>query len=102
MFSIPNQANCIKFTRAKIQVPYEHKGEIEMREYTVRSRPVLDAVRQMLEDPGLRKSLICYPERHYVRKPGTNENMRVWSDVHTADDWWEVQVIQLFKSRYNN
>ena len=64
-----------------------------MREYTVRFRPALDAVRQVLEDPGLRKSLIHYPERHYVRKPGTNENMRVWSDVHTADDWWELQVI---------
>jgi len=63
------------------------------REYTVRFRPVLDAVRRALEDPGLRSSLIYYPERHYVRKPGTNENMRVWSDVHTADDWWELQVI---------
>lgn len=64
-----------------------------MRVYTVRFRPALDAVRQVLEDPGLRSSLICYPERHYVRNPRTNENMRVWSDVHTADDWWELQVI---------
>ena len=64
-----------------------------MRVYTVRFRPALDAVRQVLEDPGLRSSLICYPERHYVQNPRTNENMRVWSDVHTADDWWELQVI---------
>ena len=77
----------------KIQVPYEHRQSTEMREYTVHFHPVLDAVRQVLEDPGLRTSLIHYPERHYVRKPGTNENMRVWSDVHTADDWWELQVI---------
>lgn len=64
-----------------------------MREYTVRFRPALDAVKQVLEDPGLRTSLIYYPERHYIRTPGTNENMRVWSDVHTGDDWWELQVL---------
>ena len=77
----------------EIQVPYEHKKMAVMREYTVHFRPVLDAVRRALEDPGLRSSLIYYPKRHYVRKPGTNENMRVWSDVHTADDWWELRVI---------
>ena len=73
-----------------------------MRQYTVRFRPVLDAVQQVLEDPGLQKSMICYPERHYVRKPGMNENMRVWSDVHTADDWWEIQVILLLVLHHTN
>ena len=83
----------LKFTQVDIQVPYKRGRKKEMREYTVRFRPVLDTIRQALEDPGLRESLIHYPERHYIRKPGTNENMRVWSDVHTADDWWGVQVI---------
>ena len=69
-----------------------------MCKYTIRFRPALDAVRQVLEDPGLRQSLIHYLERHYVWRPGTNENMRVWSDVHTADDWWELQVILILAS----
>lgn len=89
----------LKFKRVKIQVPYKHSKTKETRDYTVRFRPALDAVKHVLEDPALRKHLIRYPERHYVRKPGTNENMRVWTDVHTADDWWELQVILLLSPR---
>ena len=61
--------------------------------YHVRFHPALDTVKHVLEDPALRGSLVRYPERRYVRKPGTDTNMRVWSDVHTADDWWELQVM---------
>ena len=75
-----------KFEQVEIQVPYENKKVTEMRKY--------DAVKHVLEDSALRRHLIRYPERHYIRKPGTSENMRVWSDVHTADNWWELQVIQ--------
>ena len=64
-----------------------------MHTYRVRFRPALDAVKYVLEDPALRGSLVRYPERRYVRKPGTDTNMWVWSDVHTADDWWELQVM---------
>ena len=91
-----------KFIWTVIQVPYEHRRKKEMWQYTVRFCPVLDAVRQVLEDPGLQKSLICCPERHYVWKLGTNKSMRVWSDVHTADDWWEIQVILLLVSHHMN
>ena len=76
-----------KFTWTKIQVPYQRCKKIEMREYTVHFRPALDVVRHMLEDPCLHESLIYYPERHYIRKPGTNENIWVWSDIHTTDNW---------------
>ena len=85
----------LKFEQVAIQVPYEHGKTTETRNYKVRFRPALDAVKHVLEDPALRTHLIRYPERHYIRKPGTNENMRVWSDVHSADDWWEIQVILL-------
>ena len=63
-----------------------------MRGYTVRFRPALVAVKRVLEDPALRSSFIRYPEKRYVWKPGTDVNMRVWSDVHTADNWWKLQV----------
>lgn len=82
----------------EIQVPYEHGPMTETRKYKMRFRPALDAIKHVLEDPALRNHLICYPEKHYVRKPGTTENMRVWSDVHTADDWWELQVISIIVS----
>ena len=83
----------MKFEQAEVQAPYKCGQVKETRKYTVRFRPALDAVKHALEDPALRKHLIRYPERRYVRKPGTNENMRVWTDVHTADDWWQLQVI---------
>jgi len=104
MFSVSVSADHLnpKFEHAEIQVPYENKGATEMRKYNVRFRPALDAVKHVLEDPALRRHLIRYPERHYIRKPGTNENMRVWSDVHTADDWWELQVIQPIMSHRAN
>ena len=84
----------LKFEQTIIQVPYGHKKTTETRNYKVHFRPALDAVKHVLEDPALRKHLIRYPERRYVRKPGTDENMRVWTDVHTADDWWDLQVIK--------
>ena len=85
----------VKFERVEIEVPYKHKKSTEMRQYKVRFRPALDAVKHVLEDPALQERLIRYPEKHYVRKPGTDENMRVWSDVHTASDWWELQVVSV-------
>lgn len=69
-----------------------HRGVVEDRTYVVRFRPALDAICQVLEDPDIFESLTMYPERRYVRKPGTQENMRVWSEVWTGDDWWHIQV----------
>jgi hypothetical protein len=46
----------------------------------------------ILEDPALRDKMVFYPERHYVRNPATGRNMRVWSELETGDDWWNIQV----------
>lgn len=71
---------------------YRHQGVIDNRTYVVRFRPALDAVRQVLEDPDIFKTLTLYPECRYIRKPGTQQNMRVWSEAWTGDDWWHIQV----------
>jgi hypothetical protein len=55
----------------------------------------MDAVLRTIEDPDLQDILTMYPQRHYVRDPRGDEKMRVFTDVHTADDWWSLQV-QLF------
>ena len=52
----------------------------------------MDAVLRVIEDPDLREAFTMYPQRHYVRDPHGGPNMRVWTDVHTADDWWSLQV----------
>lgn len=90
--SVPAHRVNLKFEQVEIEVPYKHSNTTETRKYKVRFRPALEAVKHVLEDPALQGYMIYHPERHYVRKPGTNENMRVWSDVHTADDWWELQA----------
>ena len=52
----------------------------------------MNAILDLIEDPDLQPSFTYYPEHHYILNPRTNANMRVWSDIYTGDDWWELQV----------
>ena len=52
----------------------------------------MDAVLRTIEDPDLQGVLNMYPQQHYVCDPRGDQNMRVLTDVHTADDWWSLQV----------
>jgi hypothetical protein len=56
----------------------------------------MDVVLRVIEDPDLREVLTMYPQRHYIRDPRGGPNMRVWTDIHTADDWWTLQVSPFF------
>jgi hypothetical protein len=56
----------------------------------------MDVVLCTIEDRDLQEVFTMYPQRHYVRDPRGDQNMRVWTDVHTADDWWSLQVSSLF------
>ena len=53
----------------------------------------MDAVLRLIEDPYLRGAFTMYPQRHYIHNPCGGLNMRVWTDLHTADDWWSLQVL---------
>jgi len=53
----------------------------------------MDEILKVIEDPDLRGVLTMYPQQHYVCDPRGGPNMRVWTDVHTADDWWSLQVL---------
>ena len=75
-----------------IQVPYAHVGIEDERSYDVYCRNSMNAILDVIQDPDLHPSFIFYPERHYVLNPRTKKNMRVWTDIHTGDDWWELQV----------
>ena len=52
----------------------------------------MQAILDLIQDPDLRPSFTFYSEHHYVLNPRTNKNMRVFTDIHTGDDWWELQV----------
>ena len=84
-----------QFRQEEITVPYIQGEFKEDRTYTVRYRPAMDAILRTIEDPDLRGIFTKYPQRHYVRDPHDGSNMRVWTDVHTADDWWSLQVPHL-------
>lgn len=85
-----------QFRRAEIKVPFIQSGLKENRTYTVRYRPAMGEILRVIEDPDLQGILNLYPEQHYVRDPHGGPNMRVWTDVHTADDWWTFQVSSPF------
>lgn len=76
----------------EITVPYSHGVKSEDRTYTISFRPAMEAILAVIEDPDLHPSFMFYPERHYVLNPQTKKPMRVWTDIHTGDDWWELQV----------
>ena len=61
--------------------------------YTVCYHPAMDAILNLIEDPDLRGVLNLYPQQHYMCDPHGGPNMRVWTDVHMADDWWSLQVL---------
>ena len=50
---------------------------------------VLDCIRSIYGDPEFAQDLVVTPERHYT-DPGWTE--RVYSEMHTGDWWWAVQV----------
>ena len=52
-------------------------------------RDVLDCIRSIYGDPEFAQDLVVTPERHYT-DPGWME--RVYSEMHTGDWWWAVQV----------
>ena len=85
-----------QFRQEEITVPYIQGKQKEERTYTVRYRPAIDAVLRTIEDPDLQGVLTMYPEQHYVHDPHSDQNMRVFTDIHTADDWWSLQVPSLF------
>jgi len=81
-----------QFKQVSIEVPYTHSGTEDKRTYIVHCRSSLDAILDLIQDPDIHPSFTFYPEHHYVLNPRTKKNMRVWTDIHTGDDWWELQV----------
>lgn len=56
-------------------------------------RDVLACIQSLYGDPELAQYLITAPERHYSDDERTN---RIYSEMHTGDWWWTVQVRDTF------
>ena len=53
-------------------------------------RDVMQCIQALYGDPEFAHELVFVPERHYLDPEHT---CRVYSEMHTRDWWWAVQVI---------
>lgn len=60
--------------------------EMTDREYVIQYRDVVDSLRFLLGHQPFRNDLVYAPVRHY-----NGDDKRVYSEMHTADWWWETQ-----------
>ena len=74
--------------------PYSHylqwfEGQVDngRRSLLFFYRNILDCVRYLLRQIAYRDDFIYTPWREY-----DSEGQRVYSEMHTADWWWDVQV----------
>jgi hypothetical protein len=56
-------------------------------------RDILACIRSIYSDPELAQDLVVAPEHHYADHERTD---RIYSEIHTGDWWWAVQVHRLF------
>ena len=56
-------------------------------------REAIPCIRALFGDPKFTNDLVFAPERHYADREKT---CRVYSEMHTGDWWWSVQVRKEF------
>jgi hypothetical protein len=56
-------------------------------------RDVISCIQCLYGDPELAQDLVTVPERHYSDHERMN---RIYSEMHTGDWWWAVQVCNTF------
>ena len=57
--------------------------------FTFHHREIVPCLRALFGNPGFQHDLIFAPERHFTNEDRTH---RIYSDMHTGDWWWSVQV----------
>ena len=58
-------------------------------------RDILDCIQALYGDPEFARDLIFVPERHYADQEQT---CQLYSDMHTGEWWWAVQVRYLLST----
>jgi hypothetical protein len=69
--------------------------EIDGQILELHYREIIPCIRSLYGDPELVNDLIFAPERHYTDAGRTS---RVFSEIHTGNWWWSVQVRDMVKS----
>jgi hypothetical protein len=60
-------------------------------------RDVIECIRSLYGDPQFMHDLAFAPERHFMGPEGT---CRIYSEMHTGDWWWIVQVRALYSDEF--
>jgi Plavaka transposase len=55
-------------------------------------RNIIECIRTLYSDPEFARDMVFVPERHYT---DCERTCRVYSEMHTGDWWWAVQVREL-------
>ena len=74
-------AGCPTFTCSDLVI-----GDLQLEFY---HRDIILCIRSLYGDPELVHDLVFAPERHYV---DTTRTCRIFSEMHTGNWWWSVQV----------
>ena len=56
-------------------------------------RDSLAVLQEILENPAIKDKCVWEPQKNY-----NSEGERVYTDMHTGDWWWDIQVISWFNS----
>jgi len=59
-------------------------------------REIIPCIRSLYGDPGFVHDLVFAPERHYTN---TSRTCRIFSEMHTGNWWWSVQVRDMRESK---
>jgi hypothetical protein len=67
-----------------------HDSEKVEEKYEVRTRNLMECVRELLQDAKLASRLHWYPTKKYICSNG--ESKRFLDDLECGEDWWGIQV----------
>ncbi|TRM55788.1 hypothetical protein BD626DRAFT_576598 [Schizophyllum amplum] len=89
MAGLPKAEGHAEYEQTVISVEFPKQ---EARSYTVHHKPIMPVVQGLLEDERLQDRIDLYPQRRYVARPGGGGVMRVWEEMTSGDDSWNLQT----------
>ena len=62
-------------------------------DFQLHHRDILHCIRVIYGNPQFARNLVFTPEQHYL---DSEQTRRVYSEMHTGDWWWSVQVRKVY------
>ncbi|KAF8257246.1 hypothetical protein EI94DRAFT_1632425, partial [Lactarius quietus] len=89
-YHTPKQLNEIINDKLPGRPPFQcHKIVVASEHLQFYFRDILQSIRSLFGDPKFARDMVYALERHYAN---SERSSRVYSEMHTGDWWWAVQV----------